>query len=192
MQISKVNGQFNFGKRLIANCQIVDKNSKEKQSASIYELNTRDVRDREFIENNDWFPSTVVGFFRDYDKYRNYRTYNAVVNNQTGEMVGISAATNHYKCNSVNIPGATVCIDSISLKNGDGDNVEEILVAKSVNDAFRKHYKSVTASTSALDRAKLKKASFSETKNGDWVMPERRMEASIKRAQKQCAIEFLV
>ncbi len=192
MQISKINSQPAFGKRLVANCQIVDRNSKEKQNASIYELNTRDVRDREFIENNGWFPSTVIGFFRDFDKYRNYRTYNALVNNETGEIVGMSATTNHYKGDSVNIPGTSVCIDSISLKNGDGDNVEEILVAKSVNDAFGRHYQSVTASTSALDKPKLKKASFSETKNGDWVMPEHRMEASIKRAQKKCAIEFLV
>ncbi len=190
MKINNVASQ-NFGKKLVAKCLITDNETGKKRKARVYELNSKDVDDYKLVNKSGWRCESALQFLRDFYTFRDDRAYNAVIDNKTGDIAGLSVSQKHYKDESASIPGLSVVIDSIDTQDCRFTNVAPILIAKSVEDAYEQNCKSVTVGFYEADEMTLKKARFVKTKDGAWVLPEGNMRGALTSSQKKHGIKFL-
>lgn len=190
MKINNINSEITFGKTAVMKCCIKQKNTKEKAQSTMYQLDTKNNTDltEVFYSKN----ARCMYFSMIKDRYRFYPSseYYFIKDDKTGEIISCVQTSRHYRRENEKQPNLTTLIEELNT-NPKYINTTEPIIAYLAQKAFTRMDDSITIGCYFDYPKDLKRIKFSQVKNGDWVLPEKRFNDFIDTAQKRSNIEFL-
>ncbi len=189
MNITPINNSCNFGKSAIFNCTVKKRGTNEKHNATLYRFDKSNSSDRKEIENSNlpvWLRENFVN-----PKLARQADFYCLQTNDTKEIVSAAQTNRHLSRDEGKYEGINTVIEEYGENQQFADPLTPLL-AHIVKDAQEKGDKYVMTAFRADEAPSFKNASFSETKFGNWIIPERRYDNLIDRAEKRTGIEYLV
>ena len=189
MKINNIN--INFGKKLIATCNIKDK-QRTKHCASIYEYNPRDIEDMKEIQYGSNTDSIKFSFFKEgyYRRYMPESKYYAMKNDETDEIIASTKITSHYALKG-KYSGFYTSIDELE-QSDKYINISTPLIGV-IADTAQKHLsKNILTAQRDDETTNLGECKFTKQKQGFWVMRSRAFDECISRAEKRNNLEILI
>ena len=191
MRINNINSNINFGKTPLMKCIVKREDTKEKSEATLYQLDPKDSRDL----NEVFYSKKAACMYPSMEKDRARRypisEYYFIKDDKRGEVIASAQTSRHYRRDNVEFPRLTTLIEEMNTNNKYVNSAEPML-AFLANKAFDRFDESLTTGFYTEDTTFLKRAKFSQTKNGAWVLPEKRFNNLIDNAQKRSNIEFII
>ena len=187
MKIGSINNNFCFGKKAILSCKIKKADTKEAQSATLYQYDKNNPNDVGEILNSNlpvYYAADFASCGHDFSKYY------ALKVDDSDEFASFAKVSRHYSMNGSKYDGFNTVIDQVE-SNPDFIDAELPLLSEIASEAYNSDDAFILTSFRADNAPYMKKSSFSETKEGNWVIPQRRFVNLIDRAEKINSIEYL-
>ena len=187
MKINSLNN-VNFTKRLYATCSVKNKEN-EKHSAKIYEYDPNNKKDLDEILNSDSIPLIKPLFYKEgFKAVPNSRFY-AVFDSESNEITACTMISKHLPAwDEDSIPYTS--IDEIEENENYVDALTPLIAFLANLERLSGADKIIT-SYRTDEGTGLKKYSFSKTKNNIWMLPAKRFESAIQRAEKRNNLEIM-
>ncbi len=188
MKVNLKNNNCKFGKLPILRCSLKNKTTNDKQKATLYLYDNKNPNDVGEILNSN----LPYDFKRDA-KSLNVLSYSQVyglIPDGSDEFIAAAKVSRHFSQNSDKYCGVNTVIEEYNASHDYMDSGLPLLSVVAV-DAIKHGDKFILTSFKTDDNPELKKSGFSESKYGNWIMPEKRYVNLIDRAQKRHSIEYL-
>lgn len=188
MNINAINSSCSFGKKPIFNCTVKRKGTNEKQSATLYLFDKNNYNDRQEIENSNLPVGLRINFTTPYKSTAS--KFYCLQTDDTKEFVSVAQITRHLNRNEGKYEGINTIIDEYGENENFVDAVTPVM-AQVAQTAQDKGDRFIMTAFRAEEAPSLKRAGFSESKYGNWIMPEKRYVSLIDRAEKRTGIGYL-
>lgn len=186
MKINNIN--MNFGKSLIAKCNIQDKD-KQVKPASLYEYNPRNYYDKEEIESLYAEGDINKGFYRSFFT-NDYSKFFILKDDTTDEIIASSEATNRISLDNP-VVGNHIEINNMRADKNYRKPLTPI-VANISRIARLNKMDNIVAYGSKVDSSNLKGYGFKEVKYDTWIMPKKNFSNNIKKAEKNNSVDYCI
>ena len=185
MKINSTNN-INFGKKALFNCSVKRKYANEKESATLYLYDQRNLSDMNEVRrfNNHTFVERNF-----LDPRNDYSKYYFLVTDKTKEVVSSVKTTEHFARNG-KYQGRYTSVDELSSNPKYIDSTTPTL-AHVAKEAINRFSNNVITAFREDEAPSLKSAKFTLNKDGVWFLPDRRYEILIDTAEKRNLIEYL-
>lgn len=190
MNISSNYNNLSFGKTPVMTCRVNLNDKKEKVSATVYQMDTGNFEDLREIRSSKTGRKIFNDFQRDAMQCYPHHEYFLLKNDDTDEVICAAETSHHLRNTDDKTNGLATVIDEFALNNK-YNNPAEPMLANIVKTAWERYDNSVVSSIAKDDLPDLKRASFSETKKGDWMIPEKRFSSMLNKAEERCQTVFL-
>ena len=190
MKINNIISNINFGKTPVMKCCIKSKDTKEHHLATIYQLDAKNNKDLSEVFYSKQAICLYPSMLKDNRRYYPSSEYYIMKDDRTDEVISCTKTSRHYRRDNVEFPRLTTLIEELNT-NPKYINSAEPMFAFLAQKAFNRFDESLTTASYPENPTILKRAKFTQTKNGDWVLPEKRFNNLIDTAQKRSNIEFL-
>lgn len=191
MNIQNINSAQSFGKKPVMICTVKKADTQEKAESTLYKLDPKSGSDLSEVKYSKKAKYMYGSMKKDKTRIHPYSEYYFLKDNKTGEVISYAQTSHHYRRDNVSFPGLTTLIEEMD-GNDKYINSQEPMFAFLAQNALNRFDSSITDGLYREDTTMLKRARFSQTKNGDWVLPEKRYTNLIDTAKKRSQIEFLV
>ena len=191
MKIQSVNQMHSFGKIPVMTCEIKQKDINQKKRSTLWKMDPKNSQDETEIRYSKHAKSIYSDFSNDRTKIHPYHEYFLLKDNETNEVIAAAMTSHHYRTGNIKFPGYTTLVEELE-NNKKYLNPSEAVMAYIVSKAFDRFDDSVSTAFYNDEPSSLKSIMFSQTDNGDWIMPEKRYMDFIDRAQKRYRIDFIV
>lgn len=191
MNIKQINFSQTFGKTPVMRCEMKKTGTKDKAQSTLYKLNPQLNSDLEEVMYSKRARCMYTDMRKDSQTKNPYREYYILKDDKTDEVISCAETSHHYRAENVPHPGLSTLIDEME-SNGKYVSSQEPLLAYLAYSAMNRFDDSVCVGFYNEDYSRFKRARFSETKNGDWILPDKRYINLIDNAAKRYNIEFLV
>ncbi len=187
MKIQSVN--TNFGKRLIARCDVKNK-EKQKHEAFLYEYDPWNSDDVKEIENSSCtgaigYDFYKAGLWHNYSKSKFY----AIQDNETKDIVATCELSHHIN------PNHSKMCDYLEIQELEGNEkyIDSLtpMLAHIANLGKFHNSDSVISSCYVVDEAKLQKHKFNRLGMGIWSLPAKRFEENITKGEKRNSLNYV-
>ncbi len=186
MRVSNIS----FGKTAILTCQVKNRETNQKASATLYQMDPHNMSDYREVRYSKTARCMCRDMEDDQSLYNPVREYYVLKDDKTGEVISCAETSHHYRRDEIYSPGLSTTVDELA-DNTKYVNSTEPMLAFVAQKAFDRYDKSVVIGTYVDDESPLKRARFSKTKNGDWVLPEKRFNDFVDTANKRSSIEYV-
>ena len=186
MYINSIN--LNFGKKLLAQCQIKDK-QRQKHYASIYEYNPRDIEDMKEIQYSDNTDSIKWDFFKEayLRRYMPESKYYIMKNND--DIVACAKTTQHFSRKG-RYQGFYTSIDEFEASDK-YINSATPMIGFIANTAQNHLSQNILTAQRDDEIPNLGECKFKKQKEGFWVLRSRAFDECISRAEKRNNLEII-
>lgn len=181
---------ISFGKTPILTCQFKQKDTNKKVDATLYKMDPHNPSDIKDVEYSKKARCMIFDMKKDQGRFYPAREYYIIQENKTGEVISCAQTSHHYRLNNAYCPGTSTTIEELA-DNEKYVNSTEPMLAFLAQNAFERYDKSVVVGTYTDDESQFKRARFSKSKNGDWILPEKRFTNLVDTAVKRNNIEFI-
>ena len=190
MNVAHIGNSCSFGKSAIFHCTVKRNGTNKKEGATLYEFDKSDLDDINEIKNSNLSPRLRINFTTP-NKAESRRFYGLQTDDKN-EFVSFAQTSRHFNvCEESKYFGINTVIDEYS-QNSDFVDPQTPMLAHIVSTAMDKGDKFVMTAFRAEEEPSFKKASFSESKYENWVIPEKRYLGLIDKAEKRGQIEYLI
>ena len=184
MKVNNIN--MNFGKSLIAKCDIKDTNRKAHQ-ASLYEYNPNCYDDIEEIYNSYSEDGKSGRFYRSFLKCNGSHFF-VLKDDVNGKTVAVSEITRHIA------PNNPVMGNYIEINDIEGDkaysNVLTPMIAHISNLARIGNMDNVATCSDDITVSDFKKYGFHKVKYDFCIMPKENFSKNVKKAERENQINY--
>ena len=182
---------ISFGKTPVMTCTIKSADKKEQNSATLYQMDTKEYSDLKEILYSKNARCLIRDFEEDAGRYTPYSEYYLLKNDKTQEVIACAQTSRHYRTGDAKSTGFSTLIEEMSQNSKYVNGAEPILafIAHKAEGRFD------NCVTTAFDRdviPTLKNSKFTQLRTGDWYLPEKRYPILIDQAEKRANISFLV
>lgn len=190
MNISANGMNVAFGKTPVMTCKVKRQQDNKPVDATLYRLESGSLVDLRDIEMSK--TAKVLSQHYSESTYRNkHNDFYILQNDKTDEVICAAETSHHFRTTNDRFEGTSTVIDEFRA-NDKYANAAEPVIAHIVNKAGQQFDKSVVSALNQEEMPTLKHAKFSKTKNGDYLLPEKRFGNFADRAEKKFSIEYLV
>ncbi len=183
MKIQNISSAQSFGKVPVMYCKVQKNNSENKTRATLYQLNIFDYKDIGFAK----YSKTSLRFLQDMinDKRNDFpKEYFIMTNDRTGEVISCAETSNHLRVSGDKNTVKYLLINEYN-QNGNYIRPDIPMFAFFAKKANATGNSNIAIGTSNIDEKTLKKSGFSQTKNSEWYMPQRRFFDIISLAKRK-------
>ena len=200
MNISKLNNSCSFGKSALLTCEIKQEPNKSKVQATLYKMDPHNSSDIDDIMYSKYTGPIRSDFIDSCYKHRTFQDFYVLQNDKTKEVISCAQTSHHYRPEQVSRgfntitfenPGLSTLIEEINV-NPNYVNGAEPLLAYIVKVAGERFDSTVYTAFDQDTVPSLKRAKFSQTKLGEFFIPEKRYSVLIDQAEKHSQIKYLV
>lgn len=190
MNISANGMNVAFGKTPVMSCKVKRQQDNKPVDATLYRLDSGSLADLHDIEMSK--TAKVLTHHYAESTYRNkHNDFYILQNDKTDEVICAAETSHHFRTKKDRFEGTSTVIEEFRA-NDKYANAAEPVLAHIVNQAGKQFDKSVVSALNTEEMPSLKHAKFSQTKNYDYLLPEKRFDNFTDRAEKKFSIEYLV
>lgn len=191
MKITKINSQQSFGKTALLYCQIKQESNKEKVSATLYKMDPNNKKDIDDVKYSKQTRCIYSDFLNEAGQRYPHREFYLLQNDKTGEVISCAQTSHHYRPANAKNEGFSTLIEEMN-ENRKYINGAEPMLAYIAKHAEERYDSTVYTAFRLEEVPSLKRAKFTETKLGEFYLPQKRYNVLIDQAEKRSQIEFLV
>ena len=191
MKIAKINSNQNFGKTALLSCQIKQEENKEKVNATLYKMDPHNPKDINDVKYSKQTRCIYRDFVAALEQRQQNREFYLLQNDKTGEVISCAQTSHHYRPANAQNEGFSTLIEEMN-ENKKYINASEPLLAYIAKHAAERYDSTVYTAFTTDEIPSLKRAKFTQTKLGEFFIPEKRYYVLIDQAEKHSQIEFLV
>ena len=191
MKIQPMSQIQSFGKIPVMTCEIKQKDINQKKKSTLWKMDPKNFQDETEIRYSKHAKSIYSDFSDDRTRIQPYHEYFLLFYNKTNEVIAAAMTSHHYRTGNIKFPGYTTLVEELE-SNKKYLNPSEAVMAYIVSKAFNRFDDSVSTAFYTDEPSSLKNIMFSQTDNGDWIMPKKRYTDFIDRAQKRYSIDFVI
>ena len=190
MNISANSMNVAFGKTPIMSCKVKRQEGNKPVDATLYRLDSGSLADYDDVCRSKTAKVLLPHYAQSTQRNKNNDFY-LLQDDQTQEVICAAETSHHFRTTKDRFEGTSTVIDEFKT-NKNYANAAEPVIAHIVNKAGQQFDKSVVSALHEEEMPTLKHAKFSKTKNGDYLMPEKRFDNFADRAEKKFSIEYFV
>ena len=190
MKISNISNNVNFGKTALLTCTLKENDSKEKISATLYQMDPKNVEDMNDIKYSKLTKTLSDYIVAEHGKVQPAREFYLLQNDKTKEAISYAQTSHHFRPFNAKNEGLSTLIEEMR-ENTKYTNASEPLLAYIAKRAEERYDHTVYTAFGLDEIPSLKRAKFTETKLGEFFIPEKRYKVLIEQAEKRSQIEFL-
>ncbi len=191
MKINSIKTKQTFCKTPVMKCKIKKTQSNEESESTLYKMDCLNKSDLDEVKYSKIARYIYYPMLNDSENDFHYREYYILKDDNTNEVISCAQTSRHYRADNVEYPGYTTLIEEMK-NNLKYVNPEEPVFAYLANHAINQYDSSLSIGFYPHNTKSLKHNNFSETKNGDWIIPEQRFLNLIDNASKRNQIEFII
>lgn len=182
---------ISFGKTPVMTCTVKSKDVKEKQSATLYKMDTQNNDDCKEIMYSKNTRCLLDGLAKDMGNYYPTYEYYLLKNDKTEEVISCAQTSRHFRTGNSKYQGCSTLINEMS-ENKKYVNGAEPLFAYLAKNASERYDECIsTAFDQDEIQSSLKRSKFTQLKTGDWVIPKKRYQTLIEQAEKREDVNFI-
>ncbi len=186
MKISAVS----FGRTPIMKCTIKKTENRGKVEATLYKMDAKDKNDLQDVEYSKVGRCMYDDMAKEFDSPSYSREFYMLQNDKTKEVISCAQTSHRFRTSDKN-PGLSTLIEEIGVSKNYVNGAEPLLAYIAYN-AFNRFDDTVyTAFRPEEIPVDMKRAKFSQTKLGEWYIPQKRYHVLIDSAQRHSQMEFL-
>lgn len=199
MNISKLNNCNSFGKKALLTCEIKQELNKNKVQATLYKMDPHNLSDIDDVMYSKQTRCILPDFITSIEKLYPNKDFYLLQNDKTKEVISCAQTSHHYRpiqisngfeSTTFENPGSNTLIEEMNV-NQNYVNAAEPLLAYIVKSAGERFDSTVYTSFNQDFVPALKRAKFSQTKLGEFYIPEKRYATLINQAEEHSQIEYL-
>ncbi len=199
MNISKLNNCNSFGKKALLTCEIKQELNKNKVQATLYKMDPHNLSDIDDVMYSKQTRCILPDFITSIEKLYPNKDFYLLQNDKTKEVISCAQTSHHYRPIQISNgfesitfenPGSNTLIEEMNV-NQNYVNAAEPLLAYIVKSAGERFDSTVYTSFNQDFVPALKRAKFSQTKLGEFYIPEKRYATLINQAEEHSQIEYL-
>ena len=199
MNISKLNNYHSFGKKALLTCEIKQEPKKNKIQATLYKMDPHNISDIDDVMYSKQTRCILPDFITSIEKLYPNKDFYLLQNDKTKEVISCAQTSHHYRPIQISNgfesitfenPGSNTLIEEMNV-NQNYVNAAEPLLAYIVKSAGERFDSTVYTSFNQDFVPALKRAKFSQTKLGEFYIPEKRYATLINQAEEHSQIEYL-
>lgn len=188
----KINSVYtiNFGKTPIALCNVKKAHSIEKKEAEVYLMDPSNKKDvEEIIYSKTTYPIRDM-FLRDSKRSgQSYRKYYVLKDTEENKIVSYAATSRRFNPQEGKYKGCYTLIEELGQNHEYNDPLTPT-IACIINEAEARYDKHIFSAVGENDDISPRACSFSLTKRGDWVLPQKRYGIVLEHAEKRNDIVY--
>lgn len=181
---------ISFGKTAVMTCTIKNAETKKRQEATLYKMNPHNREDQRDISYSKQTRCIAKNFEADTARIQPHYDYYLLTNDKTKEVISCAQTSRHYRANNTSYSGVSTLIDEMK-ENEKYVRGGEPLLAYLAHKSFSQYDKCIASAVDLEEAPSLKGCKFTQLKNGDWVIPEKRYHMLIDQAEKRNDISFI-
>ena len=189
MKISHINTYQSFGKQALMTCKIKEKNSQEPKNSTLYKLNPMDEADRKDVFFSKQTYCIAKDFERQWKKPYFEKEFYVLQNDKTGEVISCAETMKRCRPPRFTHHGIYTMIEEAN-ENYKYENGAEPLFAYIAKNAKKNFDLNIFTTFNKETIPNLKSYKFSETRKGEYCIPQRRFSTLIKQAEKKYEMEY--
>ncbi len=200
MNISKLNNYCSFGKEPLLTCEIKQEPNKNKVQATLYKMEPHNLSDIEDIMYSKQTRCIQSDFLKSVQQRNPNKDFYILRNDRTKEVISCAQTSHHYRADQISRgfntitfenPGLSTLIEEMNV-NPNYVNGAEPLLAYIVKAARERFDSTVYTAFDQDVVPSLKRAKFTQTKLGEFFIPEKRYSILMDQAERRSQIEYLV
>lgn len=200
MNISRLNNCYSFGKKALLTCEIKQEPNKNKVQATLYKMDPHNLSDIEDVRYSKQTRCIHFDFQRASEQRIPNKDFYILRNDKTKEVISCAQTSHHYRPDQISRglntitfenPGLSTLIEEMNV-NPNYVNGAEPLLAYIVKAAGERFDSTVYAAFNQDKIPSLKRAKFTQTKLGEFFIPEKRYSTLIEQAEKRSNIEYFI
>lgn len=200
MNISKLNHCNSFGKKALLTCEIKQEPNKNKVQATLYKMDPHNLSDIDDVRYSKQTMCIQSDFSKAIEQRIPNKDFYILRNDKTKEVISCAQTSHHYRPDQISRgfntitfenPGLSTLIEEMNV-NPNYVNGAEPLLAYIVKAAGERFDSTVYTAFDQDVVPSLKRAKFSQTKFGEFFIPEKRYSILMDQAEKHSQIEYLV
>lgn len=200
MNISKLNNCYSFGKKALLTCEIKQGPTKNKVQATLYKMDPHNLSDIDDVRYSKQTMCIQSDFSKAIEQRIPNKDFYILRNDKTKEVISCAQTSHHYRTDQISRgfntitfenPGLSTLIEEMNV-NPNYVNGAEPLLAYIVKAAGERFDSTVYTAFDQDVVPSLKRAKFSQTKLGEFFIPEKRYSILMDQAEKHSQIEYLV
>jgi len=183
MKIQNISSAQSFGKTPVMVCSVRRAGNREKTRATLYQLDVSDTRDIADVR----YSKTALCMLKDMmnDKYSSLpKEYFIMTDDRTGEVISCAETSNHIRVSDDKLSGKYLLVNEFN-QNGGYIRPDIPMFAFFAQKSFWGRNSNIVMGTSNFEEKTLKRTGFSQAKNGEWFMNNRRYLDIIDFARKK-------
>lgn len=185
---------ISFGKTPVMRCVVKSADKKEKNSATLYEMDINNPSDCKEITYSKNARCLQQGLYTDLmSGYPAYKYY-LLKDDKTQEVIACAQTSRHYReagTRKTTYTGKYTLIDEMEANKKYINGAEPVLayIAYNADSQFDNF---VSAAFDKDEVTPLRQEKFTQLRTGDWAIPKKRFSVLIDRAKEKEDINFLV
>ncbi len=200
MNISRLNNCYSFGKKALLTCEIKQEPNKNKVQATLYKMDPHNLSDIEDVRYSKQTRCIHFDFQRASEQRIPNKDFYILRNDKTKEVISCAQTSHHYRPDQITRgfntitfenPGLSTLIEEMNV-NPNYVNGAEPLLAYIVKVAGERFDSTVYSAFDQEVVPSLKRAKFTQTKLGEFFIPEKRYSILMDQAEKHSQIEYLI
>ena len=200
MNISRLNNCYSFGKKALLTCEIKQEPNKNKVQATLYKMDPHNLSDIEDVRYSKQTRCIHFDFQRASEQRVPNKDFYILRNDKTKEVISCAQTSHHYRPDQITRgfntitfenPGLSTLIEEMNV-NPNYVNGAEPLLAYIVKVAGERFDSTVYSAFDQEVVPSLKRAKFTQTKLGEFFIPEKRYSILMDQAEKHSQIEYLI
>lgn len=191
MKIQKCGYALSFGKEAVMTCEVKRRDTNKRTPATLYKMNPKLYADRQEVNFSKHARCISQYFTKEISRHYPVNDYFLLKDDNSDEVISAAMSSHHYKTGDNTFNGYTTLVSEYE------DNIKyvsplEPVFAYMVKTADRRFDDTVSVGFYSESIPFFKSLKFSQIKNGDWVIPKKRYDDFLDRAEKRFNIDFLV
>ena len=200
MNISKLNNCYSFGKKALLTCEIKQEPNKNKVQATLYKMDPHNLSDIDDVRYSKQTMCIQSDFSKAIEQRIPNKDFYILRNDKTKEVISCAQTSHHYRPDQISRgfntitfenPGLSTLIEEMNV-NSNYVNGAEPLLAYIVKAAGERFDSTVYTAFDQDVVPSLKRAKFTQTKLGEFFIPEKRYSILMDQAERRSQIEYLV
>ena len=200
MNISKLNNCYSFGKKALLTCEIKQEPNKNKVQATLYKMDPHNLSDIDDVRYSKQTMCIQSDFSKAAEQRIPSKDFYILRNDRTKEVISCAQTSHHYRADQISRgfntitfenPGLSTLIEEMNV-NPNYVNGAEPLLAYIVKAAGERFDSTVYTAFDQDVVPSLKRAKFTQTKLGEFFIPEKRYSILMDQAERRSQIEYLV
>lgn len=185
MQITNSNYSTAFGKTPVMKCTIKNAQTKRKEPATLYQMNTNLKSDYSEVMNSKNTLCIKSDFERDFATGSDYRQYYLLKNDKTDEVAGCAETTQRMTRNLENY----TMVEEISENKKYANGIEPVLTYL-VHNAKQNAQDAVVFSTDENVIPDMKKVTQQQAPTGERILSSKMFNTLLNHAEKRYNVEY--